>query len=209
MKTLILKASLTVIVLFLAACASTPSDNNEPVEVPETKVNTPKPQVEVIEKSTVVSSNPLPRKKGRLKKEPLKTVEKQSASTKSTSKYTKPGQQSSVSQGGTKKSSRNLESPIIRKMLRQADMAARNRQWSKAENYLERALRVDSKNAIVWQKLAEVKLAQDRPNQAIQFARKSIALASGNSRITKQGWSIVEESNRRLNRPSKTRSQRR
>jgi len=89
------------------------------------------------------------------------------------------------------------------KMLRQADMAAASEEWSKAENYLERALRVEPRSAVVWQRLAEMKLAQDRPHQAIQFSRKAITLAKGDKVVIKRGWLVVEESNTRLNNPSK------
>ncbi len=205
------RASLALCLLVLTACASTPEP--APVEA--------KPPVKVVKKapvvtSTVVSSNPLP-KRARLKKLKRKAgvsakQTKQVFTGVESRKVVRPtegvanDQELSPQANASNlknRGQRRVQSPILRKMLRQADEAALKQQWSQSESYLERALRVDSRNAAVWQRLAEVKLAQDRPLKAIQFARKSISLSTGNVAIAERGWMVVEESNIRLNKPER------
>lgn len=60
------------------------------------------------------------------------------------------------------------------------------------EYSIERALRIDPNNPLLWIELAEIKLAQDDRNQAVEMARKALTLA-GSDR------SIRERADRLLN----------
>jgi len=193
--------TILAVAMLLTACASTPSvDSNIQTNVPITKPQKPKV---VVPESTVISSNPIPKraKLKRLNKQPQQVAKTKVLQPESSVFANNNSKVSTTSK--PKAANRAIESPILKKMLRQADMAAAKSEWSKAENYLERALRVEPRSAVVWQRLAEMKLAQDRPHQAIQFSRKAITLAKGNKAVIKRGWLVVEESNIRLNNPSK------
>jgi len=193
--------------LLLTACATT-SDVDSTAKVDEASIKKAQKPVVVVPESTVVSSNPMPKRARlkRLEKQPPRLVKRQVVKPETgvfSGSGVVNGGQENVTTSKPKAAARTVESPILRKMLRQADMAAANSEWSKAENYLERALRVEPRSAVVWQRLAEMKLAQDRPHQAIQFSRKAITLAKGDKVVIKRGWLVVEESNIRLNNPSK------
>lgn len=56
---------------------------------------------------------------------------------------------------------------------------------------IERALRIDPKNARLWSRLAAVRLEQGRPAQAEQLALKSNALARGNNALQARNWQLV------------------
>jgi tetratricopeptide (TPR) repeat protein len=56
---------------------------------------------------------------------------------------------------------------------------------------LERALRIDPRNARLWYQLAEVRLQQGRPAQAEQLALKSNALSAGDRTLQARNWALV------------------
>jgi len=56
---------------------------------------------------------------------------------------------------------------------------------------LERALRIDPKNAQLWSRLAAVRLDQGRPGQAEQLALKSNALAQEDKALQAHNWRLV------------------
>jgi predicted Zn-dependent protease len=68
--------------------------------------------------------------------------------------------------------------PVVGKLLRQSEQAAQQEDWTRAESYLQRALRISPKNALLWSRMAEAKLKQGKRNQAEQFALKSNAMSS-------------------------------
>lgn len=56
---------------------------------------------------------------------------------------------------------------------------------------IERALRIDPKNARLWNRLAAVRLDQGRPGQAEQLALKSNTLARGDKALQARNWRLV------------------
>jgi thioredoxin-like negative regulator of GroEL len=64
---------------------------------------------------------------------------------------------------------------------------------------IERALRIDSKNAGLWSRLAAVRLDQGRPGQAEQLALKSNALARGDKALQARNWRLVARARWSLN----------
>jgi len=55
--------------------------------------------------------------------------------------------------------------------------------YAEATASLERALRIDPNNPLLWIELAEVKAADGDRDQAREMARKALTLAAGNSSI--------------------------
>lgn len=56
---------------------------------------------------------------------------------------------------------------------------------------LERALRIEPRNASLWHQLARVRLNQGQSGQAIQLATKSSALASDNNSLRAANWRLI------------------
>ena len=75
-------------------------------------------------------------------------------------------------------SPRRSPPPVVGNLLRQSEQASSQQQWSKAETYLQRALRISPKNALLWNRMASTKLQQGKKSQAIQFASKSNAITN-------------------------------
>jgi Flp pilus assembly protein TadD len=73
---------------------------------------------------------------------------------------------------------------------RQAEQAG---QFSRAEMVLERALRVEPRNAKLWHEMALVKFKQNEYGQAEQFCLKSNSLAGKNPELTRENWLMLEK----------------
>lgn len=56
---------------------------------------------------------------------------------------------------------------------------------------LERALRIEPRNASLWHELARVRLEQNQATQAIQLATKSNTLAGDNIRLRAENWRVI------------------
>jgi len=62
---------------------------------------------------------------------------------------------------------------------------------------LERAIRIDSRNPVLWHHLATVRLAEEEFAQAEQLAAKSNSLAAGNHALQARNWRLIAEARRR------------
>ena len=85
--------------------------------------------------------------------------------------------------------------PVVAQLLRQSEEASAQQDWQKAESYLQRALRISPKNALLWSRMAEAKLRQGKNSQAIQFASKSNAI-SNDPNLKLQNEAIIEAAGR-------------
>jgi hypothetical protein len=74
----------------------------------------------------------------------------------------------------------------------QADLQIRQGKLKSAAQTLERGLRISSKDAQLWSKLAKVRLLQHRYTQAISLATKSNSLARGNQWLVQQNRQIIK-----------------
>jgi tetratricopeptide (TPR) repeat protein len=63
---------------------------------------------------------------------------------------------------------------------------------------LERALRIEPRNPVLWQELARVRLAQGQYRQAENLAAKSSALAGDNKRLRAENWRLIGQARREL-----------
>jgi tetratricopeptide (TPR) repeat protein len=59
---------------------------------------------------------------------------------------------------------------------------------------LERALRIEPDNPLVWLELGQTHLSDHNAPQAESMARKAIALATGNASVQATGWRLVGDS---------------
>jgi cytochrome c-type biogenesis protein CcmH/NrfG len=76
------------------------------------------------------------------------------------------------------------------------DQAAAGRMEASGAN-LERALRIEPQNPVLWQELARVRLAQGQYRQAEHLAAKSNALAGDNRYLQRDNWRIIGEGRNR------------
>jgi tetratricopeptide (TPR) repeat protein len=61
---------------------------------------------------------------------------------------------------------------------------------------LERALRIEPDNPLVWLELGQTHLSAKNPQQAESMARKAIALATGNAQVQANGWRLIGDAYR-------------
>ena len=76
-------------------------------------------------------------------------------------------------------------------LLDRADRYGQSGQKDAAAQALERALRIEPRNARLWSRLAAVRLQQGQSEQAEQLALKSNALSSYDRQLQAENWQIV------------------
>jgi len=63
-----------------------------------------------------------------------------------------------------------------------------------AASSIERALRIQAKNPVLWLDLAEIRFAQQKFTQAESTARKALAYAGSKKDVNKKAWTIIANS---------------
>jgi tetratricopeptide (TPR) repeat protein len=81
----------------------------------------------------------------------------------------------------------------VTSLLAKADQQMVQGSWEHAAALLERALRIEPRNARLWQRLAEVRLSQGRYAQAESLARKSNALAADDATLQARNAQIIQQ----------------
>ncbi|MDR9435258.1 MAG: tetratricopeptide repeat protein [Thiohalophilus sp.] len=77
-------------------------------------------------------------------------------------------------------------------LLEQANQAARQGELAVAEARLERALRIEPRNAVLWYYMAKLRLHQGRLEEAAGLAAKSNSLdRRDNRRLQADNWRII------------------
>lgn len=83
--------------------------------------------------------------------------------------------------------------PVLVGLLAQADQNMFDGRHDQAAAAIERALRIEPKDAQLWKRLASIRLEQKRPHQAESTAKKSIRLAQGDWGLLADNWLIIAE----------------
>jgi len=84
-------------------------------------------------------------------------------------------------------------------LMRRAEDQRRSGNLDAATVSLERALRIAPEDAVLWHRLADVRLAQQRHALVVQLAAKSNALAaSGDDELRRSNWRLIAEARRAL-----------
>ena|SRR5437762_5558246 len=60
-----------------------------------------------------------------------------------------------------------------------------------ARDRLERALRIEPRNPLLWHELARVSLYQGQPDQAVQLANKSNSFVGKNTTLRASNWRLI------------------
>ncbi len=79
---------------------------------------------------------------------------------------------------------------------------------SQAEMALERALRLEPRNARLWHEMAQVKFAQRNFAQTVQFCLKSNSLAGRDQDLRRRNWQLLEQAYEELGEADKAREAR-
>jgi Flp pilus assembly protein TadD len=85
-------------------------------------------------------------------------------------------------------------------LVAQAHSRAAAGDYIAATATLERALRIEPDNPLVWIELARVQLSAGNPAQADSMGRKALALADGDPSAQAAAWHLIAESLRARNR---------
>jgi len=88
------------------------------------------------------------------------------------------------------------QSPAVVALLDSADRQAGSGNLDSAAAALERALRIEPRNAQLWQRLADIRLRQKQPDQAESLALKSNTLAVGDNATQAGNWRIIAKARR-------------
>ena len=89
-----------------------------------------------------------------------------------------------------------LHSSAVQSLLRSAEEQERSRDLAGAVGTLERALRIEPRNAHLWHRLAGLRFQQGRYSQAAGLAEKSLALAGGDNGLKRDNWRLIADSKR-------------
>lgn len=90
-----------------------------------------------------------------------------------------------------------VSSPAVLALIEEAEDSSGAGQLDNAAASLERAIRIQPRNALLWQKLAEVRLRQFQPGLAEDLAKKSNLLAKGDAALIRKNWVIIAEARRK------------
>lgn len=82
-------------------------------------------------------------------------------------------------------------------LLGHAEQQANEGNLEAAAVTLERAIRIDSRNPVLWHHLATVRLAEGDARQAEELAKKSNVLAAGNYTLQARNWGLIAEARRK------------
>jgi len=86
--------------------------------------------------------------------------------------------------------------PAVIALLTDADRSRASGDLDAAVIATERALRIDSRNPVLTYKLAQLRLKQNRPQQAEELAGKAALLAGNNSDLKRKSWLLIAEARR-------------
>jgi tetratricopeptide (TPR) repeat protein len=83
-------------------------------------------------------------------------------------------------------------------LLAKVETQEQQAHWERAAALLERALRIEPRNALLWHRLAKIRLYQGRYAMAQSLAQKSNALAEGNAALRQRNTELIEAARRSL-----------
>ena len=84
--------------------------------------------------------------------------------------------------------------PATLSLVSQAHKQSQSGDLGGAATTLERALRIEPNNPLLWIELGDVRLSESDGDQADSMGRKALALATGDPRAQSAAWHLVAES---------------
>ena len=89
-------------------------------------------------------------------------------------------------------------SPAVQRLIQQADLAIANNDWVNAISTLERALRINPKQAETWSRLSVANFGKQQYQQAIQMARRSNSHILNNNELKAYNWLMISRAYEQL-----------
>ncbi|MEY2697550.1 MAG: hypothetical protein RL333_1688 [Pseudomonadota bacterium] len=86
--------------------------------------------------------------------------------------------------------------PAVATLEKDIESQFRARRYDDAATQIDRAIRIQPKNAELWHVLAEIRLRQNQPGLAVDLAKKSNSLAKSNAELVKSNWRIIADARR-------------
>jgi predicted Zn-dependent protease len=109
--------------------------------------------------------------------------------------------------GEYKSQYQNTETPVtgpaVIALLTEADGYAKAGRGEQAAASLERALRIEPKNALLWHRLAVIRLQQGQWEQAVTLARKSNTLSGSDHKLQSGNWEVIAKAYEALGKGDK------
>ena len=93
---------------------------------------------------------------------------------------------------------RTASSSTILSLLKTAKNQQASGNLTGAAATLERALRIEPRNAVVWSRLAKIRLAQKQYRRASSLATKSNSLAGNNTTLKRSNWLLIAQAKRAM-----------
>lgn len=103
-----------------------------------------------------------------------------------------PGEQPAPDQTPPPPPVQDARAPTLA-LLRQSQRSADDGDLEQAIAYVERAIRLNPRDPVLWLRLARLQLAAQRPATAEQMAHKAIALSAEDAPEVRQGWLLVAD----------------
>jgi hypothetical protein len=86
--------------------------------------------------------------------------------------------------------------PAVRSLLDTAEAQEAGGNLQGAAATVERALRIEPRNAHLWNRLAHLRMAQNRVGEAADLAAKSNAMAGPDEALTRDNWALIAAARR-------------
>ena len=87
-------------------------------------------------------------------------------------------------------------SSTVESLVQLADGQEKAGNLNGAAATLERALRIQPRNAVLWHRLASIRFDQGQHARAVSLATKSNSLATGNAGLVRNNWLLIAKSKR-------------
>jgi len=89
--------------------------------------------------------------------------------------------------------------PAVRELVSQADRSIAINDYDVAAEKLERALRISHDDPVVWSRLSQIALYEQKPSRAIQMAKRSNSFAAGMTDLKRVNWEFIRQASSMLN----------
>lgn len=96
----------------------------------------------------------------------------------------------------TRQPPKHTAPPAVNALMEDAEAAAQGGQWDNAAATLERAIRIQPRNPILWSRLANTRLQQHQYQAAEDLAKKSNVFAAGDKELIQQNWRLIAQARR-------------
>jgi predicted Zn-dependent protease len=88
--------------------------------------------------------------------------------------------------------------PAVVALLDESERKLRAGEQEAAAASVERALRISPGNALLWYRLAAIRIGQRQWSQAEALAQKSLSLGGGDRRLQQDNWQLIAQARREL-----------